>query len=58
MAESYALIGKLHQACTEIRRGISVIEEPDMPHGESTIERLTRAMQILAEVREEMAKDA
>ena len=45
------LIGKMHRACTQIRLAIAVLEK-EMPEGESTVERITEAMQILAEVRE------
>ena len=48
------VIGKLHRACTQIRLAIAVYEK-EVPEGESTVERLTSAMQILAEVREGMA---
>jgi len=44
-------IGKMHRACTQIRLAIAVLEK-EVPPEESTIERLTTAMQILAEVRE------
>lgn len=47
-------IGKLHRACTQIRLAIAVYEK-EVPEGESTVERLTTAMQILAEVREAIA---
>ena len=45
------VIGKLHRACTQIRLAIAVFEK-EVPEGESTTERLTDAMQIIAEVRE------
>lgn len=48
------VIGKLHRACTQIRLAIAVYEK-EVPEGESTTERLTAAMQILAEVREAIA---
>ena len=53
--EAYVLIGKMHKACTQIRLAIAVLEE-DVPAGETTIERLTEAMVIIAEVREALAK--
>lgn len=48
------IIGKLHRACTQIRLAIAVYEK-EVPPGESTTERLTEAMQIVAEVREEIS---
>lgn len=48
------IIGKLHRACTQIRLAIAVYEK-EVPPEESTTERLTAAMQLLAEVREEIA---
>ncbi len=49
------LIGKMHRACTQIRLAIAVLEK-EVPEGETTVDRLTTAMQILAEVREDIAK--
>lgn len=50
------VIGKLHRACTQIRLAIAVYEK-EVPEGESTVERLTTAMQILTEVRESVGAD-
>ena len=51
------VIGKLHRACTQIRLAIAVYEK-EVLEGESTVDRLTVAMQILAEVREAIGADS
>lgn len=48
------IIGVLHRACTQIRLAIAVYEK-EVPPEESTIERLTTAMQLCAAVREDIA---
>ena len=47
------IIGKLHRACTQIRLAIAVYEK-EVPPEESTTERLSAAMVLLAEVREDI----
>lgn len=47
------IIGKLHRACTQIRLAIAVYEK-EVPPEESTVERLSEAMRLCAEVREEI----
>lgn len=47
------VIGKLHRACTQIRLAIAVYEQ-EVPEDESTVGRLTAAMQMLDEVRQSL----
>ena len=53
MTDAYALIGKMHAACTQIRLAIAVLEK-EVPAGESTVERLDAAVALIREVQAEM----